>query len=69
MRKVKRTVPVLMTEPIFCPQGRGTSETQRNFKGKACIFIKGEEKREKTRVKVVIKDDGDGARTKAAGSL
>lgn len=69
MRKVKRTVPVLMTEPIFCPRGRGTSETQRNIKGEACIFIKGEEKREKTRVKVAIKDDGDGARTKAAGSL
>lgn len=69
MRKVKRTAPVLMTEPIFCPQGRGTSETQRNIKGGVCISIKGEEKRGKTRVKVVIKDDGDGARTKATGSL
>lgn len=40
-----------------------------NIKGKVCIFIKEEEEREKTRVKVVIKDDGDGARTKATGSL
>ena len=41
MRKVKRTVPVLMTEPTFCPQGRGTSETQSEHERQSVNFHKG----------------------------
>ena len=60
-----------MTDLLFV---RGVGEHWRpkeNIKSKVCIFIKGREKKrgEGNRLTAVIKDYGDGGRTKAAGSL
>lgn len=75
MRKVKWTVPVLMTEPTLCPPGWGGEghwRPKENIKRKVCIFIKGEgkkrERKKKNRLKAVIKGYRDGGR-KAARSL
>lgn len=70
MRKAQ--VPVLMTEPALCPQGRGHWRPSEYIKSKVHIFIKGRGKKRGaggiSRLAAVIKDYRDGGRTKAAGA-